>query len=64
MTLRSLLTLQIAFLLAGASAPGPPAVVGAVVEAYCAHLGRSAVSSGATVYDGDQLGGRRAAAAL
>src|SRR5882762_5264881 len=55
MTLRSLLTLQIAFLLAGASAPGRPAVLGVVVEAYRAHLGRSAVSWGATVYDGDRF---------
>ena len=53
MTLRSLLTLQIAFLLAGTSAPGHPTVLGVVVEAYRAHLGRSAVSPGATVYDGD-----------
>ena len=53
MTLRSLLTLQIAFLLAGTSAPGRPSVLGVVVEAYRAHLGRSAVSPGATVYDGD-----------
>jgi len=52
MTLRSLLTLQIAFLLAGTSAPGHPTVLGVVVEAYRAHLGRSAVSPGATVYDG------------
>jgi hypothetical protein len=50
-----MLTLQIAFLLAGASAPGRPAVLGVIVEAYRAHLGRSAVSSGATVYDGDRF---------
>jgi hypothetical protein len=55
MTLRSLLTLQIAFLLAGTSAPGRPAVLGVVAEAYRAHLGRSAVSPGATVYDGDNF---------
>jgi hypothetical protein len=55
MTLRSLLTLQMAFLLAGASAPGRPAVLGVVVEAYRAHLGCSAVSWGATVYDGDRF---------
>ena len=53
MTLRSLLILQIGFLLAGTSAPGRPSVLGVVVEAYRAHLGRSAVSPGATVYDGD-----------
>src|SRR3979409_1106973 len=53
MTLRSLLTLQIAFLLAGTSAPGRPSVLGGVVEAYRAHLGRSAVSPGATVDCGD-----------
>src|SRR5216684_5328856 len=53
MTLRSLLTLPIAFLLAGTSAPGRPSVLGVVVEAYRARLGRSAVSPGATVYDGD-----------
>ena len=55
MTLRSLLTLQIAFLLAGPSAPGRPAVLGVVVEAYRAHLGGGAVSPGATVYDGDHF---------
>ena len=55
MTLRTLLTLQSVFLLAGTSAPGRPAVLGVVVEAYRAHLGRSAVSSGATVYDGDHF---------
>jgi len=53
MTLRSLLTLQIAFLLGETSAPGRPTVLGVVVEAYRAHLGRSAVSPGATAYDGD-----------
>ena len=56
MTLRSLLTVQIVFLLAGTSAPGRPAVLGVVAEAYRAHLGCSAVSAGATtVYDGDQF---------
>src|ERR1700694_3804165 len=55
MTLRSLLTLQLAFCLAGTSAPGRPAVLGVVVEAYRAHLGGGAVSPGATVYDGDQF---------
>ena len=55
MTLRSLLTLQMGFLLAGPSAPGRPAALGVVVEAYRAHLGGSAVSPGATVYDGDHF---------
>jgi hypothetical protein len=55
MTLRSLLTLQTAFLLAGTSAPGRLAVLGVVVEAYRAYLGHSAVSPGATVYDGDHF---------
>jgi hypothetical protein len=55
MTLRSLLTLQMVFLLAGASAPGRPAALGVVVEAYRTHLGESAVSPGATVYDGDHF---------
>ena len=55
MTLRSLLTLQIAFLLAETSAPARPAALGVVVEAYRAHLGASAVSPGATVYDGDHF---------
>jgi hypothetical protein len=43
------------FLPAGTSPPGRPAVLGAVVEAYRAHLGSSAVSPGATVYDGDHF---------
>jgi hypothetical protein len=55
MTLRSLLTLQMVFLLAGTSSPGRPAALGVVVEAYRAHLGGSAVSPGATVYDGDHF---------
>jgi hypothetical protein len=55
MTLRFLLTFQIAFLLPGTSAPGRPAAVGVVVEAYRAHLGGGAVSPGATVYDGDHF---------
>jgi hypothetical protein len=55
MALRSLLALQTAFLLAGTSAPGRPAVVGLVVDAYRAHLGGSAVSPGATVYEGDHF---------
>jgi hypothetical protein len=48
-----LLALLTAFLLAGTSLPGRPAVLGVVVEAYRAYLGRSAVSSGTTVRDGD-----------
>jgi hypothetical protein len=55
MTLRSLLTVQMVFLLAGTSVPGHPAALGVVVEAYRAHLGGSAVSPGATVYDGDHF---------
>ena len=55
MTLRFLLSLQMVFLPAGTSSPGRPAALGVVVEAYRAHLGRSAVSSGATVYDGDHF---------
>ncbi len=55
MTLRFLLTLQMVFLLAGPSAPRPPAALGVVVEAYRAHLGGSTVSPGATVYDGDHF---------
>jgi hypothetical protein len=55
MTLRFLLTLQMVFLLAGTSVPGHPAALGVVVEAYRAHLGSSAVSPGATVYDGDHF---------
>jgi len=55
MTLRSLLTLQTAFLLAGTPTPGRPAELGVVLDAYRAHLGRSAVSPGATVYDGDRF---------
>ena len=55
MTLRSLVTLQIAFLLAETSAPGRPAALGVVVEAFRAHIGASAVSPGATVYDGDHF---------
>jgi len=54
-TLRFLLSLQMVFLPAGTSSPGRPAALGVVVEAYRAHLGRSAVSSGATVYDGDHF---------
>jgi len=55
MTPRFLLTLRMLFLLAGTSSPGRPAVMGLVVEAYRAHLGGSAVSPGATVYDGDHF---------
>ncbi len=55
MILRSLLTLQIAFLLAETSAPGSPSALGVVMEAYRAYLGGSAVSPGATVYDGDHF---------
>ena len=55
MTLRSLLTLQMVFLLAENSSPGHPAALGVVVEAYRAHLGGGAVSPGATVYDGDHF---------
>ena len=55
MTLRFLLTLEMVFLLAGTSSPRRPAVVGVVVEAYRAHLGGSAVSPGATLYDGDHF---------
>jgi hypothetical protein len=55
MTLRFLLALRMLFLLAGTSPPGRPAVLGVVVEAYRAHLGGSAVSPGATVYEGDHL---------
>lgn len=55
MTLRFLLALQIAFLLAGTSSPGRPAGLGVVVEANRAHLGATTVSPGATVYDGDQF---------
>jgi hypothetical protein len=59
MTLRPLLALQIAFLLAGTSAPGRLAVLGVVVEAYRAYLGDSAVSAGATVYDRTGVRARR-----
>jgi hypothetical protein len=55
MTLRFLLALRMLFLLAGTSSPGRPAVLGMVVEAYRAHLGGSAVSPGATVYEGDHF---------
>jgi hypothetical protein len=55
MTLRFLLTLRMLFLVAGTTSPGRPAVLGVVVEAYRAHLGGSAVSPGATVYDGDHF---------
>ena len=55
MTLRFLLTLRMVFLLAGTSAPGRPAELGVVVEAYRAHLGGSTVSAGATVYEGDHF---------
>jgi hypothetical protein len=55
MTLRFLMTLHIVFLLAGTSSPERPAALGVVVEAYRAHLGGSAVSPGATVYDGDHF---------
>jgi len=55
MALQSLLTLQIAFLLAGTSAPGPPEVLGVVVLADRARLNNAAVSEGATVYDGDNF---------
>ena len=55
MTLRFLLTLSVAFLLTRTSVPGRPAAMGVVVEAYRAHLGGSAVSAGATVYEGDHF---------
>jgi hypothetical protein len=63
MTLRFLLTLQMAFLPARTSAPGRPAEPGVAVEAYRAHLGGSAVSAGATVYEGDHFSTEGAAAA-
>src|SRR5260370_2799495 len=53
MTLRSLLTLQIAFLLEATSVPAPPAMLGVVVLADRARLNNGAVSEGATIYDGD-----------
>jgi hypothetical protein len=55
MTLRFSLALQIVFLLARTSSPGRPAVLGVVMEAYRAHVGATAVSQGATVYDGDHF---------
>lgn len=55
MTLRSLLTLQIAFLLPGTSTPAPPEVLGVVVLADRARLNNGVVSEGATVYDGDHF---------
>jgi hypothetical protein len=55
MALRSLLALQIAFLLARTSAPGPPEVLGVVVLAEGARLNNGTVSNGATVYDGDHI---------
>jgi len=55
MTVQSLLTLQIAFLLAGTSTPAPPEVLGVVVVADRARLNNGAVSEGATVYDGDNF---------
>jgi hypothetical protein len=55
MTLHHLLALEMAFLLAGNSEAGRPAVLGVVVQAHCAHVNTAAVSDGATVYDGDQF---------
>jgi hypothetical protein len=55
MTLHHLLALEIAFLLAGNFAGGRPAVLGVVVQAHRAHVNTSAVSDGATVYDGDRF---------
>jgi hypothetical protein len=44
-----------AFLLAGNSAPGRPAVLGVVVQAHRAYVNTSAASEGTTVYDGDNF---------
>ena len=55
MPLHHLLALEMAFLLAGNSGPGRPAVLGVVVQAHRAHVNTAAVSDGATVYDGDQF---------
>jgi hypothetical protein len=55
MTLHRLLALEMAFFLAGNSAPGRPAVLGVVVQAHRAHVNTSAASEGTTVYDGDHF---------
>jgi hypothetical protein len=55
MTLQHLLALEMALFLAGNSGPGRPALLGVVVQAHRAHVNTSAVSDGATVYDGDQF---------
>lgn len=55
MTFRFLLAVQTALLPAGTSAPGRPAAMGVVVDAFRAHLGGGAISPGATVYDGDHF---------
>lgn len=55
MTLHQLLAIAMAFFLAGNSASGRPAVLGVVVQAHHAHVNTSAVSDGATVYDGDRF---------
>jgi hypothetical protein len=54
MTLHRLLALEMAFLFAGNSGVRP-AVLGIVVQAHRAHVNTSAVSDGATVYDGDSF---------
>jgi hypothetical protein len=55
MTLRNCLALEMATLLAWNPGPARPMVLGVVVEAVRVHVNASAVSVGATVYDGDRF---------
>ena len=55
MTFHQLLAIAMALFLAGNSASGRPAVLGVVVQAHRAHVNTSAVSDGATIYNGDQF---------
>ncbi len=55
MTFRYFTALAIATVLECNSTPAPPAALGVVTEANRAHLDRSEVSAGTTVYDGDHF---------
>jgi hypothetical protein len=55
MRLRHVLALLMAATVALGSSSAGPSVLGAVLEANCAHLDRASVSAGATVYDGDRF---------
>src|SRR5207245_4754977 len=54
MPLRHVLALQMTTLLAWRPVPARPSALGVVVEAERAHVNTTAVTAGATIYDGDR----------